>query len=66
MHKSLRQRVQKAKRIERKVQALSFSRTSESLKERKRMAENRHWYDRDPKGALLSASDKSSGNCIIL
>lgn len=66
MHKSLRQRVQKAKRIERKVQALSFSRTPESRKESKRMAENRHWYDRDPKGALLSASDKSSGNCIIL
>lgn len=66
MHKSLRKRVQKAKRIERKVQALSFSRTSESRKESKRMAENRHWYDRDHKGALLSASDKSSGNCIIL
>ena len=66
MHKSLRQRVQKAKRIERKVQALSFSRTSESSKESKRMAENRHWYDRNPKGALLSASDKSSGKCVIL
>ena len=66
MHKSLRQRVQKAKRIERKIQALSFSRTSESREQIKRMAENRHWYDRDPKGALLSASDKSSGNCIIL
>ena len=66
MHKSLRQRVQKAKRIERKVQALSFSTNPEARKENKRMAENRHWYDRDTKGALLSASDKSSGNCIIL
>lgn len=66
MHKSLRQRVQKARRIERKIQALSFSRTSESREQIKRMADNRHWYDRDPKGALLSASDKSSGNCIIL
>lgn len=55
MHKSLRQRVQKAKRIERKIQALSFSRTSESRKENKRMAENRHWYDRDPKGELRCA-----------
>ena len=65
MHKSLRQRVQKAKRIERKIQALSFSGAPESRKESKRMAENRHWYDRNPKGALLSASDKSNGNCII-
>ena len=66
MHKSLRQRVQKAKRIEDKIQALSFSIDPESRKENKRMAENRHWYDRNPKGALLSASDKFSGNCIIL
>lgn len=66
MHKSLRQRVQKASRIERKIQALSFSETSESRKEMKRMAENRHWYDRKPKGALLSASDKASGKCIII
>lgn len=55
MHKSLRQRVQKAKRIERKIQALSFSITPESRKENKRMAENRHWYDRKPKGELRCA-----------
>lgn len=55
MHKSLRQRVQKAKRIERKIQALSFSIHPEYRKENKRMAENRHWYDRNPKGELLCA-----------
>lgn len=70
MHKSkregLRRRAEKARRIEAKIQALSFSGNPEARKESKRMAENRHWYDRDPKGALLSASDKSSGNCIIL
>lgn len=77
MHKSkregLRRRTEaaiqaeaKARRIENKIQALTFSGNPESRKELKRMAENRHWYDRNPKGALLSASDKSSGNCIIL
>lgn len=66
MHKSLRQRVQKAKRIEKKIQALAFSNTPESRKESKRMAENRHWYGREPKGDLLTANDKANGNCIIL
>lgn len=70
MHKSkregLRRRTEAARRIENKIQALTFSGNPESRKELKRMAENRHWYDRNPKGALLSASDKSSGNCIIL
>lgn len=66
MHKSLRQRVQKAKRIEKKIQTLAFAGTPESRKESKRMAENRHWYDRNPKGALLTANDKANGNCIIL
>ena len=55
MHKSLRQRVQKAKRIERKIQALSFSINPEARKENKRMAENRHWYGRSLKGELRCA-----------
>lgn len=55
MHKSLRQRVQKAKRIERKIQALSFSINPESRKENKRMAENRHWYNRALNGELRCA-----------
>lgn len=66
MHKALRLKVRKAQRIERKIQELAFNGKSEARRERAKMAENRHWYYRDPKGALLSASDKSSGKCIIL
>lgn len=59
MHKSkregLRRRTEKARRIEDKIQALSFSGNPESRKEIKRMAENRHWYDRAPKGELRCA-----------
>lgn len=66
MHKSkregLRRRTEKARRIEdkarrieNKIQALAFSGNPESRKELKRMAENRHWYDRNPKGELRCA-----------
>ena len=59
MHKSkregLRRRTEKARRIEDKVQTLSFSGNPESRKEIKRMAENRHWYDRELKGELRCA-----------
>lgn len=59
MHKSkregLRRRTEKAKRIEAKIQALSFSNNPESRKEIKRMAENRHWYNRELKGELRCA-----------
>lgn len=55
MHKSMRQRVQKAKRIEAKVKVLAFAKTPEARKESKRMAENRHWYDRELKGELRCA-----------
>ena len=59
MHKSkregLRRRTEKARRIEDKVQSLSFSGNPESRKENKRMAENRHWYDRELKGELRCA-----------
>ena len=59
MHKSkregLRRRTEKVRRIEDKVQALSFSGNPEARKEIKRMAENRHWYDRKPKGELRCA-----------
>ena len=59
MHKSkregLRRRTEKARRIEDKIQALAFSGNPESRKELKRMAENRHWYDRNPKGELRCA-----------
>ena len=59
MHKSkregLRRRTEKARRIEDKVQALSFSTNPEARKENKRMSENRHWYDRELKGELRCA-----------
>lgn len=59
MHKSkregLRRRTEKARRIEDKIQALAFSGNPESRKELKRMAENRHWYDRNHKGELRCA-----------
>ena len=59
MHKSkregLRRRTEKARRIEDKVQTLSFFFFFESRKEIKRMAENRHWYDRELKGELRCA-----------
>lgn len=59
MHKSkregLRRRTEKARRIEDKIQALSFSTNPEARKENKRMAENRHWYARELKGELRCA-----------
>lgn len=59
MHKNkregLRRRTEKVRRIEDKVQALSFSGNPEARKESKRMAENRHWYDRELKGELRCA-----------
>ena len=59
MHKSkregLRRRTEKARRIEDKIQALSFSTNPESRKEIKRMAENRHWYNRELGGELRCA-----------
>lgn len=57
MHKSMRQRVQKAKRIEAKIKFLAFSINPEARKESKRMAENRHWYDRELKGELRCARE---------
>ena len=66
MHKSLRKRVQKARRIENKIQALAWSKGPEARKERARMVENRHWFDRDLKGELMTASDKGHGPVTVL
>ena len=59
MHKSkregLRRRTEKARRIEDKVQELAFNGKSEARQERAKMLENRHWYDRAPKGELRCA-----------
>ena len=61
MHKALRLKVRKAKAAERKIQELAFNGKSEARRERAKMIENRHWYNRDQKGELRSGSDKESG-----
>ena len=66
MHKALRLKVRKAKRIERKIQELAFNGKSEARRERAKMIENRHWYDRDLKGELRSGSDREHGPVTIL
>ena len=66
MHKALRLRVRKAKRIERKIQELAFNDKSEARRERAKMIENRHWFDRELKGELRSGSDREHGRVTIL
>ena len=66
MHKALRLKVRKAKRIERKIQELAFNGKSEARRERAKMIENRHWYDRELKGELRSGSDREHGPVTIL
>ena len=66
MHKTLRLKVRKAKAIERKIQELAFNGKSEARRERAKMIENRHWYDRERKGELHSGSDREHGPVTIL
>ena len=66
MNKALRLKVRKAKRIERKIQELAFNGKSEARRERAKMIENRHWFDRDLKGELRSGSDREHGRVTIL
>ena len=66
MNKALRLKVRKAKRIERKIQELAFNGKSEARRERAKMIENRHWFDRDLKGELRSGSDREHGLVTIL
>ena len=66
MHKALRLKVRKAQRIERKIQELAFNGKSEARRERAKMIENRHWYDRELKGELRSGSDREHGHVTIL
>ena len=58
MHKAMRLKVRKAKAIERKIQELAFNGKSEARRERAKMIENRHWYDRDLKGEFRSGNDR--------
>lgn len=66
MHKALRQQVRKAKRIESKIQDLAFNGKSEARRERAKMIENRHWYDRDQKGAFRTGNDREHGSVKVL
>ena len=70
MHKSkrdgLKRRVSEHERIERKIQELAFNGKSEARRERAKMIENRHWYDRKQKGELRSGSDREHGRVTIL
>ena len=66
MHKALRLKVRKAKARERKIQELAFNGKSEARRERAKMIENRHWYNRKPKGELRSGSDREHGRVTIL
>ena len=58
MHKALRLRVRKAKAIEHKIQELAFNGKSEARRERAKMIENRHWYNRDLKGEFRTGNDR--------
>ena len=58
MHKALRLKVRKAKAIERKIQELAFNGKSEARRERAKMIENRHWYDRNQKGDFRTGNDR--------
>ena len=66
MHKALRLKVRKAKAIEHKIQELAFNGKSEARRERAKMIENRHWYDRDQKGELRTGNAKDHGRVTVL
>lgn len=66
MHKALRLKVRKAKAIERKIQELAFNGKSEARQERAKMIENRHWYNRNPKGELRTGNDSEHGRVPVL
>ena len=66
MHKTMRLKVRKAKAIEHKIQELAFNGKSEARRERAKMIENRHWYDRDIKGELRTGNARDHGPVTIL
>ena len=65
MNKALRLKVRKAQRIERKIQELAFNGKSEARRERAKMIENRHWYDRELKGEFLTGNDRQQGRVTV-
>lgn len=66
MHKTMRLKVRKAKRIERKIQELAFNGKSEARRERAKMIENRHWYNRELTGDFRTGSDREHGRVTVL
>ena len=66
MHKALRLKVRKAKAMELKIQELAFNGKSEARRERAKMIENRHWYDRKPKGELRTGNDRDHGKVKVV
>ena len=66
MHKALRLKARKAKAMELKIQELAFNGKSEARRERAKMIENRHWYDRKHKGELRTGGDRDHGRVTIL
>ena len=66
MHKALRLKVRKAQRIERKIQELAFNGKSEARRERAKMIENRHWYNRELTGDFRTGGDREHGRVTIL
>ena len=66
MHKALRLKVRKAKAIVRKIQELAFIGKSEARRERAKMIENRHWYDRDLKGEFRTGNARDNGRVAVL
>ena len=66
MHKALRLKVRKAEKIERKIQELAFNGKSEARRERAKMIENRHWYDRDLKGEFRTGNARDHGHVTVL
>lgn len=62
MHKALRQQARKARAKEDKIQELAFNGKSEARRERAKMIENRHWYDRNAKGDFRTGNDRTNGD----
>lgn len=60
MHKAMRKRVRKAEAIEQKIQELAFNGKSDARRERAKMIENRHWFDRDRKGEFRTGNNPDS------
>lgn len=66
MHKTMRLKVRKAQRIERKIQELAFNGKSEARRERAKMIENRHWYNRELTGDFRTGNDREHGRVTVL